>query len=289
MPAPEELGDLVALATECLRADGGLPLSAEPSFLAARFGADGARTRFQRDEHGGLVAAAVVRDGPRATTLVRPSVRGRGFEAELLDWALGLAPEATVETESLTAERERLFASRRLRQVFAEDVMRHGLEEPVPSPDWPAGVSLTGWSSTAARRFHAVYDAAFRERPGYPGWSAEDWIDSVTEEETFRPDWSLLATDHRLGDVGFVTAAVGWIDQVGVVPAGRGRGLGAALVRESLRRMRADGATEAWLNVNVDNPAGRLYRRLGFELKGRRARFEAGGQGGRAQRGATSV
>ena len=61
--------------------------------------------------------------------------------------------------------------------------------------------------------------------------------------------------------------------QVGVVPAARGRGIGAALVGEALRRMRADGATQAWLNVNVDNPAVRLYRELGFEHRGRRARY----------------
>jgi ribosomal protein S18 acetylase RimI-like enzyme len=37
--------------------------------------------------------------------------------------------------------------------------------------------------------------------------------------------------------------------------------------------MRADGQTHAWLNVSVDNPAGGLYRRLGFAVKGRRARY----------------
>jgi mycothiol synthase len=74
-----------------------------------------------------------------------------------------------------------------------------------------------------------------------------------------------------------VTAGLGWIDQVGVVPAARGRGLGAALVLAALSRMRAAGETEAWLNVNVDNPARRLYERLGFHRRGRRARFAAAG------------
>jgi mycothiol synthase len=59
-----------------------------------------------------------------------------------------------------------------------------------------------------------------------------------------------------------------------VLPAARGRGLGAALVREALHRMRADGATAVMLDVNVDNPARALYRRLGFTVLGRRARFE---------------
>jgi ribosomal protein S18 acetylase RimI-like enzyme len=71
-----------------------------------------------------------------------------------------------------------------------------------------------------------------------------------------------------------VTAAVGWIVQVGVMPAVRGRGLGRALITEALSRMAADGEREAWLNVNVDNPgAAQLYRRLGFTDRGRRARY----------------
>jgi mycothiol synthase len=60
---------------------------------------------------------------------------------------------------------------------------------------------------------------------------------------------------------------------VGVRPARRGRGLGAALVVEALRRMRDAGLAEVLLDVNVDNPAGGLYERLGFDRIGRRARF----------------
>jgi mycothiol synthase len=223
-----------------------------------------------------LVAAAVVRAGPRVMTLVHPAVRAHGVEEQLLDWAHGQAPDATVETESLTDARSRLFASRGLTQVFAEDVMRISLAEPVPAPVWPDGITLTNWSGDVAARFHAVWETAFRERPGFSGTPAEEWIVDVSEEEAFRPAWSVLATHDRLGDVGFVVGTVGWIDQVGVAPAARGGGLGAALVRESLSRMRTDGASEAWLNVNVDNPARLLYERLGFRIKGRRARFQPG-------------
>ena len=38
--------------------------------------------------------------------------------------------------------------------------------------------------------------------------------------------------------------------------------------------MALDGATEAWLDVNVNNPrVAALYRRLGFTDAGRRGRF----------------
>jgi ribosomal protein S18 acetylase RimI-like enzyme len=40
--------------------------------------------------------------------------------------------------------------------------------------------------------------------------------------------------------------------------------------------MRAEGSTEALLDVNVDNSAAALYERLGFVAIGRRARFQDG-------------
>ena len=295
----DDLDDVVALAGRCLAADGGLPLATDPGFLRRRMLT--ATTLALRGDDDRLVAAGAVRDGPVFVGLVDPAVRGRGVGAGVLDWGLGRA--TTVETEGLSAAAEGLVASRGLRQVFAEDVMRIDLEAAssaavssaavspaavspaatpsaaVPSPAspaaavWPVGTRLEDWSAATAPRFHAVYHAAFRERPGFPGWTAEEWIEGV-DEDGFRPEWSVLASVPGIGDAGFVTAADGWIDQVGVVPGARGRGIGAALVTEALNRMRPDGASHAWLNVNVDNPAARLYRRLGFEDRGRRARYQ---------------
>jgi mycothiol synthase len=62
--------------------------------------------------------------------------------------------------------------------------------------------------------------------------------------------------------------------QVGVRPDQRHRRLGAGLMSEALRRMRAAGEPAVLLDVNVNNPgAADLYRRLGFEVIGRRARW----------------
>ena len=277
-----DFDDLVALAAACLGADGGLPLAAEPGFVRRRWAADGTASRSGRDATGALVAAAAVRpttDGPGATVtvLVHPDFSPRGYAAELLDWGLEEAARrdgpVTVETESLTTALTELFASRGLVQVFAEDVMRIDLTQPVPAAVWPPGTTLREWDAETAPRFFAVYEAAFRERPGFPGLPAATWIDDLADDEEFRPGWSVLAEVPGLGDAGFVTCTVGWIDQVGVVPAARRAGLGAALVLESLGRMITDGAVEAWLNVNVDNAAIGLYRRLGFQVEGRRARY----------------
>ncbi len=74
--------------------------------------------------------------------------------------------------------------------------------------------------------------------------------------------------------MGFVTLTDDWVDQVGVVPAWRGRGLGAHLVARSLRTLRKAGCEAVWLAVNVDNPAHALYLRLGFVDAGVRSRYE---------------
>jgi mycothiol synthase len=278
---PADLDDLTALAVRCLATDGGLPLTAEADFVRRRWTVEGSTTRLGRDGGGILVAAARVRVSAgvaTVATLVDPAARAHGAPAELLDWALGEAARrarsAIVETESLTAEQAALLTERGLRQVFAEDVLRIDLTEPVAPRSWPAGAILHPWTAETASRFFAVYEAAFRDRPGFPGQSAATWIGGLVDDG-FRPEASLLVELPGRGDVGFVTAAEAWIDQVGVIPAVRGRGLGAALTAESLDRLRADGAMEAWLNVNVDNPAKTVYLRLGFVVAGRRARFAA--------------
>ncbi|MBO4209427.1 GNAT family N-acetyltransferase [Micromonospora echinofusca] len=314
-----DLPAVASLAARCLAADGGQPLIALESFLGERFAvADGA-ARCAVDRAGRLVGAAGLRPQPVAGQrravylgLVDPAHRGCGIGSALLDWGLAEAPTVAdgvvgetgsdgnavlvVETETLTDAAAALFAGRGLHRTFAEDVMRFDLADTaLPDVAVPAGIRLAPWSTALASRFFAVYAAAFAERPGFPGWSAEYWIDWTTDDEDFRPGWSLLATEHtrdsatehagadgasddRVGavtrDVAFVTCAQGWIVQLGVRPEQRGRGLGAALVTEALRRMRADGVREVLLDVNVDNPAGRLYRRLGFTVVGRRARFE---------------
>jgi ribosomal protein S18 acetylase RimI-like enzyme len=284
-----DVAELAELAGRCLAADGGLPLAADHGFLRGRWTGDAVRGLQVRGSDGRLVAAGALRPAPGDgepwahgavfAGLVDPAHRSAGLGGRLLDWGLTegrrLGGRVTVETESLTGTSARLFADRGLRQVFAEDVMRIDLADGVPEMGWAEGTRLAEWSAETAGRFFRVYEAAFRDRPGFPGWSAEQWTAGVVDED-FRPGWSLLASVPGVGDAGFVTAAVGWIVQVGVVPAARGRGLGGALMCEALRRMRRDGEVEAWLDVNVDNPAVGLYRRLGFEHRGRRARFAAG-------------
>jgi mycothiol synthase len=274
------------LAVACHAHDGGSPFAIDPDYLAGRFLNGVARAAFADDR---LVAAGAVRDidptgaDPLSvmTGLVDPAWRGRGIGGFVLDWALGAATNrARVETEMLTADQDSLFRARGLRQTFAEDVMRAELVTPDAWPPLPASVQLREWGTELAGQFFAVYAAAFADRPGFPGWSRDQWIEWISDDPDFTPQWTLLA-EVQGRDVGFVAGApdphrgAGWIVQVGVLPDARDGGLGSALVAEVMRRVLATGRHTVLLNVNTNNPrAASVYRRLGFTTIGRRARYE---------------
>jgi ribosomal protein S18 acetylase RimI-like enzyme len=64
------------------------------------------------------------------------------------------------------------------------------------------------------------------------------------------------------------TGTRAWIEDVVVDEAARGRGVGAALIREAVRLARASGARTVDLTSRPSRrAANRLYERLGFELR----------------------
>ncbi|MFI8828643.1 GNAT family N-acetyltransferase [Streptomyces sp. NPDC053431] len=67
------------------------------------------------------------------------------------------------------------------------------------------------------------------------------------------------------------------VHRIAVAPAHRGRGVGAALMERACAYGRRAGARTAWLEVtNVNAPAVRAYRRMGFELCGLDTTFYRG-------------
>lgn len=279
--AEADLPDLADLAQACLRADGGLPLLAEETMLRRHYlsgvGIGG------RDATGDLVAAAgVMVDGAgrhAATGLVRPSARAQGLGPQLAAWCRehsgGVLLRVVVETTS--PETDRFLVGLGLRRTFAEHVMRHDLAD-VPRVRAPDGIRKVAWDASTAPLFHEAYRRSFATRPGFPDTPLAEWVPDVADEPGFRPERSRVALDAEGAPVGFVTLTDDWVDQVGVVPEWRGRGLGAHLVARSLRALRKAGCEQAWLCVNVDNAAHGLYLRLGFHDAGLRCRYEQVGE-----------
>lgn len=275
-----DLPALAHLARRCIERDGGLPLLVGEPMLRRLF--LGGQSIGGRDETGDLVAAAsVFLDGSgrrTASGMIHPSTRWQGIGDELVKWCREHSGGALlrVVAETTSPDSDRFFADIGLRRTFAEHVMRHPLVA-IPNVARPHGLHAFPWTVDTAGLFHTAYARSFATRPGFRETPREVWVAATESERGFRPDLSRVALDEEGHVAGFVTLSDNWVDQVGVVPAWRGRGLGAHLVVRSLRSLGKAGCEEAWLAVNVDNPAHDLYLRLGFLDSGVRARYEETG------------
>ena len=279
-----DMPELTGLYQRALACDGGQPFAADEWLLRRWFvdGVEDSLAVFEADRLVGVCAWRYVSSGGERiasiTGQVDPELRRQGIGGRLLDFALegvSAAEAVRVETESLCSGAGALYRSRGLTCVFAEDIMTCSIADGLPEAATTADVAFTEWSESVAARFFAAYETAFRDRPGFPGWSADQWVRWIVDDDDFRADWTLLASAAGV-DVGFVVGGEGgWISQVGVVPAARRHAVASTLIIEALRRMRAEGQTRAVLNVNVNNPGAiAAYQRLGFRRSGRRARYE---------------
>ncbi len=294
----DDLGALVKLADECELVDGGLALLNEPGNLRDRYFPDApGRGIGAFPAENKLVACATVHltrqlDMQRAQIVgqVRPEWRNKGLGSYLMRWSqlqaqalfTGAGADKRllrVATESLTEPAIHLYRAHGFESVFEELVMQRNLCQPLPVRPLPPDVSITTWQPALAEQFFQAYEAAFRDRPGFPGYSAAEWISDLTENETFKPEWSLLARTAEDIPAGFVNASAerpgGYVVQVGVIPGQRRRGLASALLVETMRRMQAAGVRATQLVVNINNPGAiQTYAELGFVTVGRRGRFD---------------
>ncbi|GAA1778088.1 hypothetical protein GCM10009795_025300 [Nocardioides hankookensis] len=270
-----DLDELRVLARACLDADGGLPLLTDDGMLRARLASG--KTLDIRDGDGVLVASANVvvgTDAAATSGLVHPGHRGRGHGRNLVAWARAEAGDRplVVTCENVSPAAERLYARAGLERVFAEDVLRHDLAT-VPHVPLPDGVTVVPVTDASRDDLFAAYVGSFADRPGFPDPSRDEWLEELEEDDEWRRDVSAVVLDADGGPVAFLNVLGSWVDQVGVVPAWRGRRLGAHLVTRALGALAAEDAGPAWLTVNLDNPAGALYRSLGFVRHGTRGRW----------------
>lgn len=137
-----------------------------------------------------------------------------------------------------------------------------------PSP--PHGIALRTFDRNAdAAAVHAVMVDAFAQhiRPMTPS------LDKFTQQHLNHPDfdaryWVVAQEDSQI--VGAISAFnhgdIGFIRHIGVRASHRGRGIGSALLLESLRRLAEAGQGRVDLGVDIEDDVGaaRLYETLGF-------------------------
>jgi GNAT superfamily N-acetyltransferase len=144
--------------------------------------------------------------------------------------------------------------------------------------EWsPVGVDLAAdaWVVTGGAQAIVAYVQAMREEPalvaawgvvhpGHRGRGIGSALVDLTEERASR----LLAGQPVGALTGHVWDDRGWVDYLGVLAPGRGRGTGMALLRRSFATFAGRGVRRVILNVDAKNTTGAtaLYERAGMRV-----------------------
>ena len=183
-----------------------------------------------------------------------------------------------IQCENITEDIIQEYEDEGFDLVFQEYVMEHSLTD-IPQIETSFPLDFSCWSSSSVKTFYEVYRASFKDRPGFPGWPMEKWVEWISSGADFLPERSYIATVNNQA-VGFITAdketdKVGYIIQVGVIPDWRGKRMAAILTCKCLEAFRFDCMISATLHVNQNNPGAiKLYESLGFKTVRKRGKFE---------------
>jgi mycothiol synthase len=146
---------------------------------------------------------------------------------------------------------------------------------PAEPPSPPSGVSIRPvrpGDEDDLRRFHHIFDTAFRDTPDYEPAGYDEWRRREARPEgTPWDEWYLAEIDGEpVGALQSSNQAAeqneGFVPTLSVLPTHRGRGVGAALLRHAFAGYAARGRDFAGLGVDLTNPteAVRLYRAVGL-------------------------
>jgi ribosomal protein S18 acetylase RimI-like enzyme len=149
----------------------------------------------------------------------------------------------------------------------------------LPVPMLPAGFSCLSFSSALLEAHaEALFGSFYREIDSvvFPSLGDRDGcrclMGEICRKWGFLPGatWLLIGPDGPCGTVQGVRerSGVGAIQNLGIVPACRARGLGRALLLHALYGFTRVGLQRAMLEVTAQNDGAiRLYRRLGFRRR----------------------
>lgn len=148
-----------------------------------------------------------------------------------------------------------------------------------PVPALPDGCRWAAWHDELLETHARVKYASFCEEIDgvvFPNLSCQDGCLRLMRDIRQRPGfcaeatWLLLRGDEPIGTVQGVSdkRGCGAIQNLGIVPAERGSGLGTALLMQALHGFRRAGLGRAMLEVTAQNAGAiRLYRRYGFRFR----------------------
>ncbi len=178
-----------------------------------------------------------------------------------------IAVTAVPEDRPLTSlvERHRFEHNRDILRMWRP------IDDDLPEPKWPAGISVRTYADADGERVHALLDRS------YAGWDTsyvavphDEWLAFMTDHEDFDPTmWFLVERDGELAGCALhwrEHRSTGWVKDIVVAASERGHGIGKALLHHALRAYAGRGVERVGLKVDAGNPTGalKLYADVGF-------------------------
>lgn len=225
--------------------------------------------------------------------VVHPAWRRRGVGKRLMELLHQRASDRLCELNG-----RRVFFQAQARDVetgriallasFGLEPVRYGinmarrLDGELPPVKLPHGYTLRLFDpQTDVQTVWKVQNLAFQDHWGYSVFPLEEFR-HVLDEPDFRPELWLLAIEQASGTI--VGLGLSWIEPqwiestgrqegtigtLGVLREHRRRGVGTALLVQSMRTLQAYGMDWAQLGADADNLTGavRLYERVGFTVR----------------------
>jgi mycothiol synthase len=238
---------------------------------------------------GQLAAYAILYFDNDADVFVLPEFRGRGLGTELRELVerralgravrgselvLGQALSTVNKAGRALVERAGYAPSRAYWRMVIE------LDGTPTEPEWPEGVSVRTFDPERdAKAVHVLIESAFADNERYRGEPYPEWFTRNIDREAFDPTLWFLATarDELVGVIACPAYDTeGWVRQLAVARAWRGRGIGMALLRKAFVEFHRRGRSHVALVVDSWNRTGArtLYERAGMRVDREHTRFE---------------
>jgi len=143
--------------------------------------------------------------------------------------------------------------------------LRKDLAEPPQAPRFPADVCPVPFDPAShARAAHALLEKSYRSGGGTVD-AFDPWWYKLVNDPEYDPGniFTAVDTTGRLAGIALCWN-IPFVKDLAVAPAWQRQGLGEALLRQAFVFFHERGEPYIDLKVHDDNPAMRLYRRLGM-------------------------
>lgn len=231
---------------------------------------------------------------------VHPEYEGQGVGSAMLYWSLNRASEvmtrvpddarvsARTYTISTYEPSKQLLEDHGLQMIRRSWQMEIKLDQTLPEPDWPEGISLIPY--VHERDGEDVYRAteeAFRDHWGFIEESFEEgyerWLHHVLQDEEYDPNlWFIAKNGDEIAGAAlcrrrsYESKDTGWVRSLSVRKSYRRQGLALALLHHAFHECKKLGKKEVGLGVDSQNLTGatRLYEKAGMQVKRQYIQYE---------------